>query len=158
MALTVKQHLWFAKDMEAALHFYTSLIPGSKVDFITPIPAETPSGPEGSARVAAFTLGDQRYMAVEAGPLDPFNHSFSIILECDTQAEIDHLWTALLAGGKAEQCGWLIDRYGLCWQITPKRLGELMSGNDHAKAKRVTEAMLRMVKFDIATLEKAAEG
>lgn len=158
MSLTVKQHLWFARDMEAALRFYTSLIPGSTIDFITAIPADTPSGPEGSARVAAFTLGDQRYMAVEAGPLDPFNHSFSIIIECDTQSEIDRLWAALLEGGRAEQCGWLVDRYGLCWQITPKRLGELMSSDDHAQAKRVTEAMLKMVKFDIAALERAARG
>ena len=122
------------------------------------IPAETPSGPAGSVQLAGFTLGDQRYMAIEAGPLDPFNHSFSIIVECETQAEIDRLWDALKEGGSTEQCGWLRDRWGLSWQITPKRLGELMSSADPAKAKRVTEAMLKMVKFDIAALEAAAQG
>ena len=108
--------------------------------------------------MAAFTLGDQRYMAIEAGPLDPFNHSFSIIVECETQAEIDRLWEALKQDGRTEQCGWLRDRWGLCWQITPKRLGELMRDPDPAKARRVTEAMLKMVKFDIAGLEAAAKG
>jgi predicted 3-demethylubiquinone-9 3-methyltransferase (glyoxalase superfamily) len=108
--------------------------------------------------VAAFTLGDQRYMAIEAGPLDPFNHSFSIIVECESQAEIDRLWEALKQGGRTEQCGWLRDRWGLCWQIRPKRLGELMRDPDPAKAKRVTEAMLKMAKFDIADLEAAAKG
>lgn len=154
----ISQHLWFEKDMEAALRLYTSLIEGSSLDSITPIPADTPSGPAGSVRVASFTLGDQRYMAIEAGPLDAFNHSFSIMVSCDTQAEIDRLWDALKEGGSVEQCGWLKDRWGLSWQITPKRLGELMNSPDKAQAKRVTEAMLKMVKFDIAGLEAAAAG
>lgn len=156
--MKVSQHLWFEKDMEEAVRFYTSLIPGSVVEWVSAIPADTPSGPAGSVKLAGFTLGDQRYMAIEAGPLDPFNHSFSIIVGCDSQAEIDRLWSALSEGGSTEQCGWLRDRWGLCWQITPTRLGELMSDPDPAKAKRVTEAMLKMVKFDIAGLEAAARG
>jgi len=158
MAMKVTQHLWFEKDMEAAIGFYAALIPGSAVEWTTTIPADTPSGPAGSVKIAAFTLGDQRYMAIEAGPLDPFNHSFSIMVECDTQAEIDRLWDALQEGGAVEHCGWLRDRWGLSWQIAPKRLGELMMDPDRAKARRVTEAMLKMVKFDIAALEAAAEG
>ena len=154
--MKVTQHLWFEKDMEAAIRFYTSLIPGSAVHWISPLPADTPSGPAGSVRLAGFSLGDQSYQAIEAGPLDPFNHSFSIMVTCDTQAEIDRLWDALKEGGSVEQCGWLRDRWGLSWQIVPKQLGELMG--DPAKAKRVTEAMLKMVKFDIAGLEAAAEG
>ena len=154
--MKVTQHLWFEKDMEAAIGFYTSLIPGSAVQWVSGLPAESPSGPAGSVKIAAFSLGDQRYMAIEAGPLDAFNHSFSIMVECDTQAEIDHLWDALREGGKIEQCGWLRDRWGLSWQIAPRRLGELMSDPDPAKAKRVAEAMLKMVKFDIAELEAAA--
>ena len=154
----VTQHLWFAKEMVEAVTFYTSLIPGSSVAWTSTLPADTPSGPPGSVKLAGFTLGDQRYMAIEAGPLDPFNHSFSIILECDDQAEIDRLWDALQKGGKLEQCGWLRDRWGLCWQIVPKRLGELMSDPDPKKVKRVTEAMLKMVKFDIAGLEAAARA
>jgi predicted 3-demethylubiquinone-9 3-methyltransferase (glyoxalase superfamily) len=156
--MKVTQHLWFAKDMEAALHFYTSLIPGSSIAWTSAVPADNPSGPAGSVKVAAFTIGDQRYRAIEAGPLDAFNHSFSIVVECDEQVEIDRLWDALKEGGSVEQCGWLRDRWGLSWQITPKRLGELMSDPDREKAKRVAEAMLKMVKFDIAGLEAAASG
>jgi len=156
--MKVTQHLWFERDMESAIRFYTSLIAGSSVGWISAVPADTPSGPAGSVRLAGFTLGDQRYMAIEAGPLDPFNHAFSIMVECDTQAEIDRLWDALKEGGSTEQCGWLKDRWGLSWQIAPKRLGELMNDPDPAKAKRVTEAMLKMVKFDIAALEAAARG
>ncbi len=95
---------------------------------------------------------------MKAGPLDPFNHSFSISVECADQAELDRIWNAQLEGGKAEQCGWLVDRYGLSWQIVPKRLGELMADPDKAKARRVGEAMMKMVKLDIAALERAAEA
>ena len=153
---SVTQHLWFEKDMEAAIRFYTDLIPGSSISWISALPAESPSGPANSVRLAGFTLGDQRYQAIEAGPLDPFNHSFSIMLTCDDQPEIDRLWEALKQGGSVEQCGWLRDRWGLSWQIVPRRLGELMSDPDPDKARRVAEAMLGMVKFDIAGLEAAA--
>lgn len=156
--MKVTQHLWFEKDMDAALELYTSLISGSSILWNSAIPADNPSGPAGTVKMAAFTLGDQRYMAIEAGPLDPFNHSFSVMVELDTQAEIDRLWEALKEGGSVEQCGWLRDRWGLCWQIVPKRLGELMMDPDPAVAQRTTEAMLRMVKFDIAALEAAAAG
>lgn len=122
------------------------------------MPADTPSGPAGSVKLASFTLGDQRYAAIEAGPLDPFNHSFSIMVECVDQAEVDRLWEALSDGGQVEQCGWLRDRWGLSWQIVPKRLSELMSDPDSVKVRRVTEAMLQMVKLDIAGLEAAARG
>ncbi len=97
-------------------------------------------------------------MAIEAGPLDPFNHSFSIIVECDDQAEIDRLWDALKAGGSEERCGWLRGCWGLCWQITLKRLGALMRDSEPDKARRVAEAMLKMAKFHIAGLEAATGG
>ena len=154
--MKVVQHLWFEKDMEAALRFYTSLIPGSSISWSSLLPADSPSGPAGSVKIAEFTIGDQHYMAIEAGPLDPFNHSFSIVVECDDQAQIDHLWHALKEGGSVEQCGWVRDRWGLCWQITARRFFELM--RDPEAAKRVATAMLKMVKFDIATLEAAARG
>lgn len=154
--MKVTQHLWFAKEMEAAIGFYTALVPGSSVHWVSSLPAETPSGPPGSVKIASFTLGDQRYMAIEAGPLDPFNHSFSIMVECETQGDLDRLWDALRDGGSVEQCGWLKDRWGLSWQIAPTRLGELMSDPDQEKVRRVTEAMLKMVKLDIAPLEAAA--
>lgn len=156
--MKVTQHLWFEKDMEAAIGFYASLIPGSSVHWITPVMADTPSGSVGSVKIASFTLGDQRYMAIEAGPLDSFNHSFSIMVECETQGDLDRLWDALREGGSVEQCGWLKDRWGLSWQIAPTRLGELMSDPDPDKVRRVTAAMLKMVKLDIAPLEAAAAG
>jgi len=155
---TISQNLWFQKDMEAAVRFYVSLIPGSAVTWASAVAADNPSGPAGSVRLMSFTLGDQRYQAIEGGPLDAFNHSFSIVAECEDQAEVDRLWDGLSDGGKVEQCGWLKDRWGLSWQIVPKRLGELMGGADPARARRVAEAMLKMVKFDIAGLEAAAEG
>ncbi len=156
--MKVTQNLWFDKDMEAAIGFYTSLIPGSSLEGTSALPAESPSGPAGSVKIASFTIGGQRYQAFEAGRSDAFNHSFSIVVECDTQGEIDRLWDALGEGGRIEQCGWLRDRWGLSWQIVPKRLGELVRDPDRAKAKRVAEAMLKMVKLDIAGLEAAAKG
>ena len=154
----ITQHLWFERGMEEAVTFYTSLIPGSALHWVSSLPADSPSGPAGSVRLAGFTLGDQNYQAIEAGPLDPFNHSFSIMVECDEQAEIDFLWEELGKGGSYEQCGWLRDRWGLSWQVTPRRLGELMTDPDPARVKRVAEAMMQMVKFDIAALEAAAEA
>ena len=154
--MKVTQHLWFEKDMAAAIRFYTSLIPGSSVDWIAPLPAESPSGPAGSVLIGAFTLGGQSYMEIEAGPLDAVNHSFSIMVECETQAEIDRLWERLAEGGATEQCGWLRDRWGLCWQIAPAGLAAMMKDPDRAKAERVAKAMLQMVKLDIAELKAAA--
>ncbi len=151
--LSVGQHLWFERDMEAAIRFYVGLIPGSSLDYLSSLPADTPSGPAGSVRIAAFTLGDQRYMAIEAGRLDPFNHSFAVTVQCDEQAEIDRLWAALGDGGREERCGWIRDRWGLSWQIVPRCLGALMRS---PRAAEVTSAMLGMVKFDIAGLMAAA--
>lgn len=156
--MKVTQHLWFEKDLEAAVRFYTSLIPGSAITESTAVMADSPSGPAGSVKIISFRLGDQDYMGIEAGPLDPFNHSFSIMVECETQGDLDRLWDALREGGSVEQCGWLKDRWGLSWQVAPTRLGELMSDPDQAKVKRVTEAMLKLVKLDIAPLEAAAAG
>lgn len=154
----VTQVLWFEKDMEAAIRLYTFLIPDSSVQRTTALPAESPSGPADSVRITGFTLGGQRYMAFQAGTGEAFNHRFSIMVECDDQAEVDRLWDALLDGGEPQQCGWLRDRWGLCWQIVPKRLGELIGDPDRAKAARVAEAMMRMVKIDLAALEAAARG
>ena len=156
--MKVTQHLWFERDMDAAIRFYTGLIPGSRIEWTSAVPTDNPSGPAGSVGMVGFTIGDQRYMAIDAGPLDPFNHSFSIMVECETQEEIDRLWEALKEGGSTEQCGWLRDRWGLSWQITPKRLGELMMDRDPEVGKRVGAAMMSIVKFDIAGLEAAARG
>jgi predicted 3-demethylubiquinone-9 3-methyltransferase (glyoxalase superfamily) len=151
-------HLWFADKAVEAANFYVSLFPDSRVDGVTPIPADTPSGPAGSVQVVEFTLAGQRFMAINAGPLDPFNHAISFLVNCADQAEVDRLWDALSAGGTIEQCGWLKDRYGVSWQIVPTALGELMRDADRGRARRVMEAMLRMKKLDIAALRRAHAG
>jgi predicted 3-demethylubiquinone-9 3-methyltransferase (glyoxalase superfamily) len=148
------QHLWFERDMEAAIARYIELIAGSKLGWIRQLAADTPSGPAGSVKMAAFTLGGQDYMAIEAGKLDPFNRSFSIVAECEDQAEIDRLWDALTQGGSPGQCGWLRDRWGLSWQIIPRHFAEMMA--DPAKTGRLMQAVLKMTKFDIAALQEAA--
>jgi predicted 3-demethylubiquinone-9 3-methyltransferase (glyoxalase superfamily) len=151
-------NLWYSEKAEEAAAFYASLLPNSRVDSVTTLPADTPSGPEGSVQIVEFTLAGQPFMAINAGPLDPFNHAISFAINCDTQEEIDRLWDALSKGGSIEQCGWLKDRYGVSWQIVPTALGEMMKDKDRAKVRRVAEAMLKMVKLDIAGLRKAYEG
>ena len=126
---------------------------------------ETPSAPSPSAAATAAWIGFNSMLRIisligpiEAGPLDPFNHSFSIMVECETQAEIDRLWERLAEGGATEQCGWLRDRWGLCWQIAPAGLAAMMKDPDRAKAERIAKAMLQMVKLDIVELKAAAAG
>lgn len=155
----ITPHLWYVREAEEAAAFYCSVFPGSQVRRVTALPSETPSGPPGSVKVVEFQLFGQDFMAITAGPLDPFNHAVSFMVNCEDQAEIDRYWNALLqGGGTPEQCGWLRDRYGLCWQIVPAILGELIAHPDQAKAKRATEAMLTMVKFDIAALRAAVDA
>ena len=149
-------HLWYAKEAEEAARYYASIFPDSRVDRVTPLLSESPSGPPGSVKIVDFTLLGQRFQAMSAGPHHEFNDAVSIVVECDDQAELDRYWNGLLAGGgKAQACGWVIDRFGLRWQIVPTVLGEMMRDKDPARSKRVTDAMLKMVKLDIATLEKA---
>jgi predicted 3-demethylubiquinone-9 3-methyltransferase (glyoxalase superfamily) len=149
-------HLWYASDAEAAASLYASIFPDSRVDRVTPLMSETPSGPAGSVVVVDFTLFGQRFQAMTAGPHHDFNDAISLVVECEDQAELDRYWNALLAGGgRPQACGWLIDRFGVRWQIVPAVMDEMMSDPDPARAKRVTDAMLTMVKLDIAALEKA---
>jgi predicted 3-demethylubiquinone-9 3-methyltransferase (glyoxalase superfamily) len=149
-------HFWYAKEAEEAASFYASIFPDSRVDRVTVMPSDSPSGPAGSVRVVDFTLLGQRFQAMSAGPHHEFNDAISMVVLCDDQPELDRYWNALLAGGGKEQaCGWLIDRFGLRWQIVPAILDDLMADKDVARAKRVTDAMLKMVKLDIAALEKA---
>lgn len=154
-------HLWYAKDAEEAARLYTSIFPDSKVDRVSTMQSESPSGPPGSVKVVDFTLLGQRFQAMTAGPHHEFNDAISIVVECEDQAELDRYWDALLKdGGKPQACGWLIDRFGVRWQIIPTVLDKWMgeSESDKARSKRVTDAMLKMVKLDFATLEKAYRG
>lgn len=148
--------LWYAKDAEEAARLYTSIFPDSRVDRVTSMQSESPSGPPGSVKVVDFTLFGQRFEAMTAGPHHEFNDAISMVVLCDDQAELDKYWHALLEGGGQEQaCGWLQDKFGLRWQIVPARLVEMMADRDPARSKRVSDAMLQMIKLDIAALEKA---
>ncbi len=151
-------HLWYSTEAEAAAAFYCALLPNSRVERILAMPSESPSGPPGSVKVVNFTLAGTPFQAITAGPLDPFNHSISFIIKCDDQAEVDRLWDALSKGGTVEQCGWLKDRYGVSWQIVPAVFDAMMADPDPARVKRVADAMLKMVKFDIAGLKAAYAG
>ena len=152
-------HFWYAEDAEEAAAFYASIFPDSRVDRVTPLLSESPSGPSGSVKVVDFTLFGQRFQAMTAGPHDDFNDAVSMVVVCDDQAELDRYWNALLGGGGKEQaCGWLIDRFGLRWQIVPAVLDEMMRDEDPVRSKRVTDALLKMVKLDIAALEEAYRG
>ena len=151
--------LWYAKDADKAARLYVSIFPKSRVDRVWTMPAESPSGPAGAVKVVEFTLLGQRFQAMTAGPHHDFNDAMSIVVTCDSQAELDRYWNALLkGGGKAVACGWLIDRFGVRWQIVPAVLDEMMHAGDRRAAKRATEAMLQMVKLDIAALKKAYRG
>jgi predicted 3-demethylubiquinone-9 3-methyltransferase (glyoxalase superfamily) len=151
--------LWYAKEAEAAARFYASIFPDSRVERVTPMLSESPSGPPGSVKVVDFVLFGQRFQAMTAGPHDDFNDAISLMVECEDQEEVDRYWNALLeGGGKPVACGWLIDRYGVRWQIIPAILDELMRDPDEARARRVSDAMLQMVKIDVAALKKAARG
>jgi predicted 3-demethylubiquinone-9 3-methyltransferase (glyoxalase superfamily) len=151
--------LWFEKEAEDAAAFYVSLLPNSRVTRVATLPADSPSGPAGSVKIVEFTLNGQPWQAMEAGRHDPFNHAVSFLIACDTQDEIDRLWNAILEnGGKTQACGWILDRWGLAWQITPRVIFEMYGSDDRAGAARAAAAMLTMVKLDIAALEKAFKG
>jgi len=155
-ATKITPFLWYSKEAEEAARFYTSIFPDSRITRVVSMPCESPSGPPGSVVVVDFVLFGQPFVAMSAGPLDPFNHAISFVVNCQDQAEVDRYWNALLAnGGTAEQCGWLRDRYGLSWQIVPTVLFAMMADPDRDRARRASDAMMKMVKLDIAALEAA---
>ena len=159
MPTKIVPHLWYTKQAVEAAKFYATVFPDSRVDRVTALPAESPSGPEGSVDVVEFTLLGQSFMAISAGPHHEFNDAISLLVQCDSQAEIDRYWNAILeGGGKAVACGWINDRFGVRWQIHPRVLGDWMADADKVKARRVAEEMLKQVKFDIAKLEAAYRG
>lgn len=147
--------LWLNDQAEEAARFYVSLFAGSRIVSVT----RKEAGETGKAFLVTFELEGRPYMALNGGPHFALNEAFSMHVECETQAEIDRLWDALLAdGGAPSQCGWLRDRFGLTWQLVPRVLPELISQRDPARSQRVMAAMFEMVKLDIAALERAAAG
>ena len=151
--------LWFESNALEAAEFYTSVFPNSAIVSVHKSNADTPGTNAGSVLMVVFSLDGQSYQALNGGPHDNFNDAISLSVNCADQDEVDRLWSALTAGGgKPVQCGWLKDKFGLSWQIVPKRLVELMSDSDPEKGKRVMQAMMKMIKIDIAGLEAAAGG
>ncbi|HWH24011.1 MAG TPA: VOC family protein [Candidatus Limnocylindria bacterium] len=151
--------LWFNGQAEEAAEFYVSLLPGSRIDRVWRSPADTPSGPAGMVLTVDFTLGGQHFQGLNGGPEFNFTEAVSFVLEVDGQAEVDRLWAALAAnGGEPGPCGWIKDRFGLSWQVVPRRALELIEDSDPERARRAVEAMLAMGKLDVAELERAAAG
>jgi predicted 3-demethylubiquinone-9 3-methyltransferase (glyoxalase superfamily) len=151
--------LWFDGEAEEAAKFYVSLLPDSKVDHVQRNPVDGPSGKAGTVLVVQFTLAGQEYMALNGGTRFEYTHAISFKIDCADQAEVDRLWDGLSSnGGSVERCGWLRDRYGVSWQIVPSVLPQLLGGSDRAGAQRAMQAMMGMVKLDIAELKKAYEG
>jgi predicted 3-demethylubiquinone-9 3-methyltransferase (glyoxalase superfamily) len=149
----VKTFLWYDTGAEDAARLYVSLLPDSRILSVDGM------GGEGGTTVVGFELAGVEYLAMNAGPMFPFTEAASIMVLCDDQAEVDRLWEALIAdGGAPSQCGWLKDRWGLSWQITPKRLLELQRDPDPGRAGRANAAMMTMGKIDIAALEAAADA
>ena len=141
--------LWFDNQAEPAARFYTSIFKNSKILNVSP-------GPNGSVMVVTFQVEGQELIALNGGPQYRLNEAFSLVVNCNTQEEVDQYWTKLTADGGAEsRCGWLKDKFGLSWQIVPVQLGKLLSDKDAQRAGRVMQAMLQMKKIDIATLERA---
>jgi predicted 3-demethylubiquinone-9 3-methyltransferase (glyoxalase superfamily) len=151
----IRPFLWFDGNAEEAVNHYVAAFKNSKITHIARYGKAGP-GPEGSVMIVEFELAGLSYVALNGGPLFKFTEAISLIVDCEDQAEVDHLWAYLTKGGAPSACGWLKDKYGLSWQIVPKRFMELMRDKDAAKANRVMAAMMQMTKFDIAALEKAA--
>ena len=156
---TIKPCLWFDGDAEAAVNFYVSLFPESRIDHVQRAPLDYPGGAAGSVLVVEFTLAGRPFQAMNGGPGVPFTMAMSLSIDVPDQAEVDRLWNAFIAeGGVPSQCAWLTDRWGLSWQVVPAALPALLASPDRAAATRVMQAMMGMTKIDVAALEEAARG
>lgn len=150
--------LTFNNQAEEAVRHYLSVFENGKIVSVMHMPEGGP-GPKGAVLTVTFELLGQTFIALNGGPSFSFTHGFSMFVRCDTQAEIDRFWTKLTAdGGKEVECGWLVDKFGLSWQIVPRGLEAMLADKDPAKAGRAMQAMMKMKKFDIAGLKRAHEG
>ena len=146
--------LWFDKEARAAAEFYTSVFNDAKIIDSTTL-ENTPSG---TVEIITIELFGQEYQLMSAGPFVKINEAISFVVNCDTQKEIDHYWERLSADPNAEACGWLKDKFGVSWQIVPSIMHEMQKSKDKKKLARVTEAFLKMKKFDIASLQRAYDA
>lgn len=150
--------LWFDTQAEEAATFYVATFPNSKITDVARYGPGSP-GPEGSVMTIAFELNGARVVALNGGPHFKFSEAISLVVNCDSQDEVDRVWDALTSnGGTPSQCGWCKDRWGLSWQIVPVRMLELLQDKDPERRKRAMGAMLQMTKLDVAALERAADG
>lgn len=150
--------LWFDGQAEEAAGFYVSVFEeNSRITLVTRYPESSP-GPAGTVMTVEFELRGQRLVAINGGPQFPFTEAVSLMVECEDQAEVDHFWSRLTDGGEEGRCGWLKDRYGLSWQVTPRGMDAVFADPDPARAQRAMQAMLGMRKLDKAALEAAAAG
>jgi predicted 3-demethylubiquinone-9 3-methyltransferase (glyoxalase superfamily) len=157
MTTKITPCLWFDDQAEAAAAFYTSIFPNSRITKVARYPEGAPR-PAGLVMTIEFELDGKPFMALNGGPQYKHSPALSFSVDCKSQEEVDRYWDKLVEGGQPVQCGWLTDKFGLSWQIVPAALPQLMSSSDPARAKRVTEAMLKMIKLDIPTLQRAHDG
>jgi len=151
--------LWYDGNAEQAANLYASIFPDSSVDVVHRSPSDYPSGKAGDVLTVDFTVMGMKFMGLNGGPMFKFDEAVSFQVQTQDQEETDRYWNALIAdGGAPSACGWLKDRFGLSWQITPRQLSEMMTSPDKAASKRAMEAMMEMGKIDIATLERAFKG
>lgn len=152
---TMKPCLWFEDNAEEAVQFYCSVFPGGKEHRRLLCGAAGP-WPAGKILSIEFEVAGQQLMAINGGPYDTFNHAISLFVECDNQGEIDALWEQLAAEGTVEECGWLLDKFGVAWQITPRVLGDILHSDDEEKSQAALAALFKMKKIDLAIIEQAA--
>lgn len=157
MSQKITPFLWFDDNADEAINFYLSIFKDSRL-LDTKRYGEAGPGPKGTIMTATFELNGQQFIALNGGPRFKFTEAVSFVVKGETQEEIDYYWDKLLDGGEAQQCGWLKDKFGLSWQIVPAQLSELFGGDDPQRAGRVMQAMMQMVKFDIAKLKEAYNG
>ena len=150
----IRPFLWFDNQAEEAAHFYVSIFKNSKIGNISRY-GEGGPGKKGTAMSVTFQLDGEEFMALNGGPLFKFTEAISFFVNCETQEEVDELWEKLSAGGEKSRCGWLKDKYGLSWQIIPSALGRMLSNHEAGNSKKAFEAMMKMDKIDIKTLEQA---
>ncbi len=158
MTIQIAPCLWFDRESLEAAQFYTSIFPNSKINAISHY-GKNMHMPEGTVMTVSFTLNGHEFLALNGGPQFKFTEAISLMVNCDTQAEIDYYWERLTAdGGQEVQCGWLKDKYGLSWQIAPAELPQWIGSKDQAKTDRVMAQVMKMVKLDLATMKRAAKG
>jgi predicted 3-demethylubiquinone-9 3-methyltransferase (glyoxalase superfamily) len=160
-AQKITTFLWFDSQAEEAASFYVSIFKNSRIVGVTRYDDESAQAagrPKGSVMTVAFELDGQAFTALNGGPLFKFTEAISLVVNCESQKEVDHFWNKLTAGGQAVQCGWLKDRYGVSWQIVPTVLLEMIQDKDPEKSRRTMKAMLTMKKLDVDALKKAYDG